>query len=96
MGMGAADTEGRLAASVGELDAVVPDFPPALDVPNAGVLCALPALPAVGLLQKACSWTQRQKERPDPVERTLLMRKTAFRRFARATLPVSAIDLLQP
>jgi len=50
MGMGAADTEGRLAASVGELDAVAPDFSPALDVPNAGVLCALPALLAVGLL----------------------------------------------
>ena len=50
MGMGAADTEGRLAASVGELDAVAPDFSPALDVPNGGVLCALPALLAVGLL----------------------------------------------
>ena len=50
MGMGAADSEGRLAASVGELDAVAPDFSPALDVPNGGVLCALPALLAVGLL----------------------------------------------
>ncbi len=50
MGMGAADIEGRLAASVGELDAVVPDFSPALDVPHGGVLCALPALLAVGLL----------------------------------------------
>ena len=43
MGVAAADIEGRLAASVGELDAVVPDFSPALDVPNAGVLRALPA-----------------------------------------------------
>jgi len=42
---------GRLAASVGELDAVAPDFTPALDVPNAGLLCALPALLAVGLLE---------------------------------------------
>ena len=50
MGVGAADVEGRLAASVGELDAVVPDFTPALDVPNGGLLCALPALLAVGLL----------------------------------------------
>ena len=50
MGMGAADVEGRLAASVGELDAVAPDFSPALDVPNGGVLCAMPALLAVGLL----------------------------------------------
>jgi hypothetical protein len=50
MGMGAADIEGRLAASVGELTAVVPDFLPAADVPNGGLLCALPALLAVGLL----------------------------------------------
>ena len=50
MGVGAADIEGRVAASVGELDAVAPDFTPALDVPNGGLLCALPALLAVGLL----------------------------------------------
>jgi hypothetical protein len=50
MGMGASDVEGRLAASIGELDAVAPDFSPALDVPNGGLLCALPALLAVGLL----------------------------------------------
>jgi hypothetical protein len=50
MGVGAADVQGRLAASVGELDAVVPDFTPALDVPNGGLLCAVPALLAVGLL----------------------------------------------
>ena len=50
MGMAAADVQGRLAASVGELDAVAPCFAPALDVPNGGLLCALPALLAVGLL----------------------------------------------
>ena len=50
MGVAAADVEGRLAASVGDLDAVIPAFEPALDVPNGGVLCALPALLAVGLL----------------------------------------------
>jgi hypothetical protein len=50
MGVGASDVLGRVAASVGELDAVVPDFTPALDVPNGGLLCALPALLAVGLL----------------------------------------------
>jgi hypothetical protein len=32
MGVGAADVVGRLAASLGELDAVAPDFTPALDV----------------------------------------------------------------
>jgi hypothetical protein len=51
MGVGAADVEGRLAASVGDLHAVAPDFTPALDVPNGGLLCALPALLAVGLLE---------------------------------------------
>ena len=50
MGVGATDVVGRLAASVGELAAVAPDFTPALDVPNGGLLCALPALLAVGLL----------------------------------------------
>ncbi len=50
MGMGAADVEGRLAASVGQLVSVAPRFVPALDVSNAGVLCALPALLALGLL----------------------------------------------
>jgi hypothetical protein len=48
--MAAADVAGRIAASVGELDAVAPCFAPALDVPNGGVLCALPALLAMGLL----------------------------------------------
>ena len=50
MGMAAADVEGRLAASVGELASVAPRFAPALDVPNGGLLCALPAVLAVGLL----------------------------------------------
>jgi len=50
MGVAAADVEGRLAASVGELAAVAPWFVPALDVPKGGLLCALPALLAVGLL----------------------------------------------
>ena len=44
MGMGACAVEARTAASLGVLSAVAPDFQPALDVPNGGVLCALPAL----------------------------------------------------
>jgi hypothetical protein len=51
MGVAAADVQGRQAASLGELDAVAPDFTPALEVPNGGLLCALPALLALGLLQ---------------------------------------------
>ncbi len=50
MGMGTCNIEARLAASIGELVAVSPDFQGALDVPNGGVLFALPALLAVGLL----------------------------------------------
>ncbi len=52
MGMGASNVAARIAASVGELeDPVAPDFQPALDVPTGGVLFALPALLAVGLLK---------------------------------------------
>ena len=52
MGMGACHTDARLAASVGELESpVTPDFKPALDVPNGGVLLALPALLSMGLLK---------------------------------------------
>jgi hypothetical protein len=50
MGQGACDTAGRIAASLGTLEAVAPDFQAALDVPNGGVLFALPALLAMGLL----------------------------------------------
>jgi hypothetical protein len=53
MGMGACAVEARTAASLGALTAVAPNFQAALDVPNGGVLCALPALLAVGLLASA-------------------------------------------
>lgn len=52
MGMGACSVEARIAASVGQLESpVTPDFKPALDVPNGGVLFALPALLSIGLLK---------------------------------------------
>ena len=50
MGVATTDVEGRVAASMGELNAVAPNFAPAIDVPNGGLLFALPALLAVGLL----------------------------------------------
>lgn len=50
MGMGAKDTLGRVAASLGLLEEAPANFQPALDVPNGGVLLALPALQALGLL----------------------------------------------
>jgi hypothetical protein len=53
MGRGATATIERLAASVGMLDEVAPRFEAALDVPNGGVLLALPALLACGLLRHA-------------------------------------------
>lgn len=52
MGMGACHVDARIAASVGELKSpVTPDFKPTLDVPNGGVLFALPALLSIGLLK---------------------------------------------
>ncbi len=52
MGMGASNTAARVNASIGLLEEPVEaDFQPAMDVPNGGVLCALPALLALGLLK---------------------------------------------
>jgi hypothetical protein len=52
MGVGTHNVEARLAASVGQLDEpMAPDFQASLDVPKGGVLLALPALLATGLLK---------------------------------------------
>ena len=51
MGMATTNIMGRVAASIGDLHSVSPNFSPFLDVPNGGVLFALPALLAVGLLE---------------------------------------------
>ncbi|MCP4701435.1 MAG: hypothetical protein GY862_31955, partial [Gammaproteobacteria bacterium] len=58
MGMGATDKLGRVAASIGQLDAVEPQFQPVMDVPCGGVLPAVPALPAMGLLNNAGRYFQ--------------------------------------
>ncbi len=50
MGMGATDSAGRLAASLGLAGSTAPAFVPTADVANAGVLLALPALLSLGLL----------------------------------------------
>lgn len=52
-GVATHNVKARLAASVGALGAVLPQFEPAFDVPRGGVLCALPALLAMGLLEGA-------------------------------------------
>ena len=56
MGMGATDTCGRVLASFGAVVAVKPEFEPAADVPNAGVLAALPALLSCGLLGQSAKY----------------------------------------
>ena len=53
MGRGASNVSARVASSLGALSAVEPVFQSALDVPCAGVLFALPALLALGLLDTA-------------------------------------------
>jgi hypothetical protein len=50
MGRGASNVMARVAASLGKLTAATPQFQPALDVRYGGVLTALPALLALGLL----------------------------------------------
>lgn len=50
MGRGASNVSARVASSLGASRAVEPVFHSALDVPCAGVLLALPALLALGLL----------------------------------------------
>ncbi len=51
LGMGATDSTGRIAASLGIGGPTEPDFSLTLDVANAGVLLALPALLSIGLLR---------------------------------------------
>jgi predicted nucleic acid-binding Zn-ribbon protein len=61
MGRGACNLLGRMAASVGELTAVAPVFQAVSDVPHGGVLLALPALLAVGLLHQTHHYFQLPK-----------------------------------
>jgi len=61
MGVGASNVVDRLAASVGDLVAVEPVFQAVADVPHGGVLFALPALLAVGLLHQAEKYFQLPK-----------------------------------
>jgi len=61
MGVGASNVLDRVAASMGDLVAVEPVFQAVSDVPNGGVLLALPALLAVGLLHQAHKYFQLPK-----------------------------------
>jgi hypothetical protein len=53
--VGASNVEQRMLASLGKAGPVAPHFEPAADVPAAGVLCALPALLACGLLRHSAA-----------------------------------------
>ena len=53
MGMAATNSIDRVAASIGLLGEVEPAFETALDIPQGGVLFALPALLANGLIMHA-------------------------------------------
>lgn len=57
MGYGATRTLERVAAAMGELEAAPLVFEPARDVPEGGVLLALPALLAVGLFRHSAEYT---------------------------------------
>ena len=61
MGMGASNVLERVAASVGDLTAAAPVFQPVLDDSTGGVLFALPALLAVGLLRHGSRYFQLPK-----------------------------------
>lgn len=67
IGMGATNTLDRVSASVGLLDGVPIKFQRALDVPNGGLLFAMPALLACGLLEhteKHFSWPKGYYQMP--------------------------------
>src|ERR1700745_2295810 len=58
MGGGATGALERLESSLGGLDAAAPRFDPALDVSKGGVLLAVPALLACGLLRHSGKYFQ--------------------------------------
>ena len=55
MGVGTTRSFERVAAAIGQLEKAELRFEPADDIPNGGVLCALPALLMIGLLRHAGS-----------------------------------------
>ena len=80
MGMGCTRVLERVAASVGKLDEAQTRFEKSYDVPNAGVLCALPALLANGLLRNSSEYFSLSKGFYTTVQIFLLL---AFMALAR-------------
>lgn len=60
MGMGASNIDARVAASMGGLTAVLPQFQAVVDVPCGGVLFALPVLLALGLIEDSEQFSMPQ------------------------------------
>lgn len=81
MGVATHNIIGRLAASVGALGAVAPQFEAVLDVPHGGVLCALPALLAVGLLDGITDYFPLQSGYYGPDSLLLLLAFMALSRI---------------
>jgi hypothetical protein len=61
MGMGATDALGRVMASLGGLSQIPVHFEAVADVANGGVLLAMPALLANGLLEHTSKFFQLPK-----------------------------------
>lgn len=81
MGMGCTRVIERVAASVGALDGAPTQFEQCYDVPNAGVLCALPALLINGLLRHTREYFSLPQGYYDLVQIFLLLAFTALARI---------------
>jgi hypothetical protein len=88
LGVGATNTEERLMASLGALEGVPTRFEACTDVAKAGVLLALPALLAMGLLRHQTKYFQLPKGYYTVVQVFLLL---AFMALAR----IKAVDSLR-
>jgi len=81
MGMGCTRVMERVAASVGLLDEAPTRFDKSYDVPNGGVLCALPALLANGLLRHTSEYFNLPKGFYSLVQMFLLLALMALSRI---------------
>ena len=88
IGMGATDIAGRMATSIFGCEALPPSFTSCLDIPKGGVLFAIPALLASGLLNHADKYFQLPSGYYRLDSLFLLLALTALSR-------VKSIDLLR-